>query len=197
MGGTYSFWINSVLFSRNTVTLKIGIQIEKSLLFDSIFEVKTKKIVLKALMYRMMGLHANRIFFFAKIALLSKCKFPNEWSFELILNAFVTIPMHSIPEGEDIMVRKRTGRVQFLVLLRLWTGPPQNDNNSNYVGSTHDDCRRLPRHHRPVGVGDEAVGRRGGAEVDGPPEGRGRGGRREEEEDCCDGRLHASRCCFV
>ncbi len=28
------------------------------------------------------------------------------------------------------MVRKRTGRVQFLVLLRLWTGPPQNNNNN-------------------------------------------------------------------
>ncbi len=29
------------------------------------------------------------------------------------------------------MVRKRTGRVQFLVLLRLWTGPPLNNNNNN------------------------------------------------------------------
>ncbi len=28
------------------------------------------------------------------------------------------------------MVRKRTGRVQFLALLRLWTGPPQNNNNN-------------------------------------------------------------------
>ena len=25
------------------------------------------------------------------------------------------------------MVWKRTGRVQFIVLLRLWTGPPQNN----------------------------------------------------------------------
>ncbi len=29
------------------------------------------------------------------------------------------------------MVRKRTGRVQFLVHLWLWTGPPQNNNNNN------------------------------------------------------------------
>ncbi len=63
MACTYSFWINSVLFKRNTVTLEIGIQMEKSLLFDSILEVKTKKKLLKALMYRMMGLHSNRIFF--------------------------------------------------------------------------------------------------------------------------------------
>ncbi len=36
-----------------------------------------------------------------------------------------------IPKGKGIMVRKRTGHVQFLVLLRLWTGPPQNNNNNN------------------------------------------------------------------
>ena len=170
---------------------------EKSLLFDSILEVKTKKKFAQSPDVPDDGPSFKQNFFLAKIALLSKCKFPNERSFELILNAFVTIPIHGIPEGEGIRVRKRTGRVQFLVLLRLWTGPPQNNNSSNYVGLTHDDCRRLPRHDRPVGVGDEAVGRRGGAEVDGPPEGRGRGGRREEEEDCCEGRLHASRCCFV
>ena len=35
-----------------------------------------------------------------------------------------------IPKGEGIRVRKRTGRVQFSVLLRLWTGPPQNNNNN-------------------------------------------------------------------
>ncbi len=33
------------------------------------------------------------------------------------------------------MVQKRTGRVQFLVLLRLWTGPSQNNNNNNNSSS--------------------------------------------------------------
>ncbi len=37
----------------------------------------------------------------------------------------------SIPKGEGIRVWKQIGRVQFLVLLRLWTGPPQNNNNNN------------------------------------------------------------------
>ncbi len=37
---------------------------------------------------------------------------------------------YRIPKGEGIMVRKRTGRVQFLVFSRLWTGPPQNNNNN-------------------------------------------------------------------
>ncbi len=49
-----------------------------------------------------------------------------------------------IPKGEGIMVRKWTGRVQFLVLFRLWTGPPQINNNNNNLTfvdlATQESC---------------------------------------------------------
>ncbi len=57
------------------------------------------------------------------------------------------------------MVRKRTGRVHFLVLLRLWTGPPQNNNYYYYY-----DRPNLPgppgyqRRRRDSNVNEGAAG---------------------------------------
>ena len=36
------------------------------------------------------------------------------------------------------MVRKRTDHVQFLVILRIWTGPPKNNNNNNNKQEPND-----------------------------------------------------------
>ncbi len=40
------------------------------------------------------------------------------------------------------MFRKRTGRVQFLVLLRLWNGPPQNKQANKTNNSSEKKCLR-------------------------------------------------------